>query len=154
MGDLTRWEERVLSDYNLSAFLSWASHKATFEELTWAYEHLYTLDHKGFGEDSPPPSFSKHGREWVLRSKHCNDVKCIRCLSKRGGFRFAWVDSRWTEWRWVHPWWDTDSPNLFRYKVQQTYREEADERARQEDRSRNEEGTRAVVVANTSLSST
>ena len=154
MGDLTRWEERVLTDYNLSGFLSWSSHRATVEELTWAYEHLYTLDHQGFGDDTPPPSFSKHGREWVLKSKRCCNVQCIRCLSKKGGYRFAWVDSRWTEWRWVHPWWDTDSPNLFRYKVQQSYREEADERTRQEERSRNQEIARTVPVADTSPRST
>ena len=86
------------------AFAFWMGHIATDEEKFQCLEELVVVRHWPydlaiFGVLMPHGlafSFWIHGKEYVMPEMPCEEINCERCRTGRGGYRFWWVDERWT----------------------------------------------------------
>ena len=89
--------ELCWSTSNVSSFLAWYAHYASPAEQAWATEFLYSTEHAPFyGAAAPFTLKAADGTTRTLPMRPCEEPGCRRCLTKRGGWAFRWVDYRWT----------------------------------------------------------
>ena len=94
MGHLPRWgDSSVDSQAMLSAYLHWTAH-ADPAQVDEVLPHLFIVDHRcSLLTEKLNPRV--HGR--AIPSRPCTEDRCRRCTNGFGGYKFRWIDSRWTK---------------------------------------------------------
>ena len=96
MAHWPRWSP-CWSEANLDSFLYWSKFVATEEELVLVAclpfsDHRCKIDIP----PCPPVRLTIGSRVVFMPSKPCTDIGCARCLTGQGGWKWGWIDRRWT----------------------------------------------------------
>ena len=88
--------DEVNTPANYESFCTFFTHFASEEERAQLV-HLYSIQHRTPWHNGivALPVVSSSGQS-KLPARFCDEPQCIRCTTGRGGWRFPWVDSRWT----------------------------------------------------------
>ena len=94
---LPHWGDKsVISDINLSCFLTWYAKAPPSDAI--ATDALWIVDHRaadpyGLRPRALRPSVVNNasGHVWPARTILCQDRECPRCTTGRGGYNFRWI---------------------------------------------------------------
>ena len=98
------YEPTVLSDCNLSGFLSW-TRKAHKGQVLAALDRVCIVQHRSL-LPPPPVTIQIGDMSYDIPQAECVSPLCERCFSLRGGYQFRFVSPLWTEMWWIPMWWN------------------------------------------------